>query len=88
MSGVTKIRGFFEVWVKKGSVIGEDLSKTFKYSRVYKNLDEDPRDFMVMIYAYDSEGDTNWVWDESNNLLPNIRLVCTLKADLSGVQNF
>ena len=88
MSGITGINGFFETWAKKGSVIREELSKTFEYSRLYKNLDEGLGTFPLIIYAYDGEGDTNWAWDESGNLLPNIRYVCTLKADLSGLQRF
>ena len=89
LSGVTKINGFFETWVKKGSVIGEDLSKTFKYYRTaVNNLDEDLAIFILEIYAYDGEGDTDWAWDESDYLLPNFRLVCTLKADLSGLQKY
>ena len=88
MSGVTRIDGFFRVWVKKGSVIGEELSKTFKYYRVFKNLDGVLDAFSLEIYAYDGEGVTAWALDESGNTLPNIRRVCTLKADLSGLQRF
>ena len=71
----------------KVSVIGEGLSESFEYCHVFRNVDEGlGGDFHVEIYAYDGEGDTYWVWDESNKLLPNIRHVCTLKADLSGLQ--
>ena len=82
------IAGFFKTWVKKGSVIGEELSRTFKYYRVFKNLDDGLGAFLVVIYAYDGEGDTDWGEDELGNLLPNIRRVCTLTADLSGLQRF
>ena len=88
MSGVTRIDGFFSTLVKKGSVIGEELSKTFKHYSVFKNLDEVPGTFSVEVYAYDGETDTERVWDESGNLWPNVRFVCTLKADLSGLQRF
>ena len=80
------IDGFFKTWVMKGSVIGEDLSKTFTYYHLYKNLDEGLGAFTLNICVYDGEGDTDWGWDESDNPLPNIRHVCTLKADLSGLQ--
>ena len=85
-SGVTYIDGLFETWVKKGSVIGENLSKTLNYCHVFKNADEGLRAFSFNIYAYDGEGHTDWLCDESGNLLPNIRRVCTLKADLSGLR--
>ena len=88
LSGVTCIDGFFRTWVKKGSVIGEELSMTFKYYRVFKNPDEELGTFSDEIYAYDGEGDTDWICDESNNMLPNTRLVCTLRADLSGLRRF
>ena len=87
MSGITRIDGFFVPCVKKGSVIGEELSKTFKFPKMFKDL-EGLHTFIVIIYAYDGEGDTDWVWDGSNNLSPNTRRVCTLKADLSGLQKF
>jgi hypothetical protein len=84
--GVNKITGFFDTWVKKNSVIGEELSKTFNYQRIYKTLDNGLGTFSVDIYAFDGEGETDWGRDESGSLLPHIRRVCTLKADLSGLQ--
>ena len=88
MSGVTKIDGFFVAWVKKGTVIGEELSKSIKRHRVFDTLDNHLGTFSLEIYAYDGEGDTDWAFDESDNLMPNIRHACTLKADLSGLQRF
>ena len=88
MSGVTRIDGFFETWVKKGSVIGEDLSKTIKFTSIFTNPDEVLGNFSIDIHAYDGEDVTDWLWDELDNVLPNFRRVCTLSADLSGLQNF
>ena len=87
-SGHTVIDGFFETWVKKNSVLGEELSKTVTYRCLYKTLDDGLGYFSMDVYACDGEGDTVWGWDESCNLLPNVRHVCTLKADLSGLQRF
>ncbi len=86
MSGLSRIDGFFSTWVKKNSVIGEELSKTFDYDRLYNTLDNSLGNFSLDIYAYDGEGDTDWARDESGNLLPNVRRVCTLTADLSGLR--
>ena len=86
LSGVNKISGVFDTWVKKNSVIGEELSKTFNYNYTYTTLDKGLDKFKVTIYAYDGEGDTDWAEDESGNLLPHIRRVCTVRADLSGLQ--
>ena len=88
MLGTNRIGGLFETWVKKNTVVGEELSKTFSYLRMFKTLDGGLGNFTAGIYAYDREGDPDWAWDESGNLLPNIRRVCTLKADLSGLQRF
>ena len=88
MSGRTVIDGFFQTWVKKNSVIGEELSKTFTYRRRYENLDNGLGYFSMDVHAYDEEGDIVWGWDESGNLLPNFRRVCTLWADLSGLRSF
>ena len=82
------ISGLFETWVKKNSVIGEELSKTFDYHQVYENLDIGLGTFSQEIFAYDGQDDTDWALDESDNLLPNIRRVCTLAADLSGLRKF
>ena len=82
------ISGLFQTWVKKNSVIGEELSITFEYQRVCENLDLDLGTFSQQIYAYDGQGDIYWVYDDSGDLLPNIRRVCTLAADLSGLRNF
>ncbi len=88
LSGVNRINGLFDTWVKKNSVIGEELSKTFSYRCTYKTLDHGLGTFCLEIYAYEGEGDTDWARDESGNLLPNIRRVCTLAADLSGLRRF
>jgi hypothetical protein len=101
-SGVNKITGFFDTWVKRvcsncclysithfcpqNSVIGDELSKTFNYQRIYKTLDHGLGSFSVDIYAWEGEGHIDWGRDESGNLLPNMRRVCTLKADLSNLQ--
>ena len=55
---------------------------------MFDTLDNHLGTFSLEIYAYDGEGDTDWAFDESNNLMPNIRHVCTLEADLSGLKKF
>ena len=62
------------------------MSKTISYYRIYETLDNGLGTLYLNIHAYDGEGDTDWAWDESGNLLPNFRRVCTLAADLSGLQ--
>ena len=88
LSGVTRIGGFFETWVKKGTVIGEELSKSIKRNRLFETLDNRLGTFSLKIYAYDGEDGIDCVVDESDNLIPNIHHACTLEADLSGLQNF
>ena len=85
------IAGRFTPIVKKNTVIREVLSNTRGLCHVYKTL-KDALDHIPMksmeIYAYDGDGDPDWTEDESGNLLPQMRRVCTLTADLSGLQNF
>ena len=88
LSGVKRIDGFFDTWVKKNSVIGEELSKIFDYECLYKTLDDDLGTSSVKIYAYDEEESPDWLQDESGYILPKFRHVCTLVADLSGIQKF
>ena len=85
-SGLTKIPGIFRALIKKNTVIGEELSKTTSCGRIYKALDDHLGTVSVNIYEYDGEGDTDWAKDESGNLLPHIRRVCRLSADLSGLR--
>ncbi len=82
------ITALFQTWVRKNSVIGEEVSKTFVYRHVFKTLDHDLGTFTLNVHAYDGEGNTDWAWDESGNLLPDFRRVCTLAADLSGLPRF
>ena len=86
LPGVDVIDGLFSTWVKKNSVIGEELCKTFNYKRVYKSLDSHLGTFSMKIYAYDGECNTEWLRDGSGNLLPNFHHVCTLTADMSDLQ--
>ena len=88
LSGVGRIFGFYETWVKKNLVIGEEWSQTFSYVCRYKTADISLGAFSMDIYAYDGEGDTDWALGEIGNLLPNFRRVCTLAADLSGLRRF
>jgi hypothetical protein len=87
--GIKRIDGFFDTWVKKGSVIGEEASKIFDYQQLYKELDASVLgDSTVKIYAYDGEGTPDWCHDEHGYMLPDFRHVCTLQADLSGLEKF
>ena len=88
LSGNKTLGGFFDTWVKKNSVIGEEWSRTFSYDGVFNARHSDLSTFSRDIYAYDGEGDTYWALDESGNLLPNFRRVCTIKADLSSLERF
>ena len=88
LPGGNYIIGVFETWVTKNAVIGEEVSKTFSYQHAYKTPDRDLGTFTLDIHAYDGEGDTYWAWDESRNLLPNFRRICTLTADMSGLRSF
>ena len=74
--------------VQRKDVIGEELSKTFKCFCEFKTLGSGLGTFAQDIFAYDAEGDTYWALDERGSLLPNIRRVCTLRVDLSGLQKF
>ena len=62
------------------------MTKGWYYGRRYKSIDNVLSNFSMDVLAYDGEGDTDWAYDESGNLLPNMRRVCTLHADLSGLR--
>ena len=55
---------------------------------MYKTLDNGLGTFSLNIYAFDGEGDPDWAQDETGKILPSIRRVCTLSADLSGLRRF
>jgi len=88
LSGEDTITGLFSPWVRKNSVIGEELSNTFGYFYRCKTPNIDLGACTLGIYAYDGEGDPGYAKDESGELLPNFRRVCTLAADMSGLRGF
>ena len=62
------------------------MRKIFSYERIYRSLDTRLDNFFVQIYAYDGEGTPDWLLDETGHVLPNFRPLCTLMADLSGLE--
>jgi hypothetical protein len=55
--------------VKKGTVIGDEISKTFHYQRIYKNVRNGLGSFSIDIYAYDGDGQIDWGRDEAGMFL-------------------
>ena len=64
------------------------MSETFNYEFLYKTLDTPLGSYSVKVYAYDGEGNPDWLEDESGFVLSQFRHVCTIVADLSALPKF
>lgn len=68
-------------------VVGEESSLSFNYFSIYNKMPTDLGTFSQDVYAYDGDGDIVWGRDEKGALAKDVRTVCTLRADLSGLRS-
>ncbi|CAG7852189.1 SubName: Full=Uncharacterized protein {ECO:0000313/EMBL:KIM25808.1} [Serendipita indica DSM 11827] len=85
--GSMKMVDLWETWLKKNHVVGEETSLTFNYFSIYKKMPSDLGTFSQDVFAYDGEDDIKWGRDEHGQLARDVRTVCTLRADLSGLRS-
>ncbi|KAG8849001.1 hypothetical protein FRC20_002402 [Serendipita sp. 405] len=85
-AGVKRIR-VFEVLIKKGAVLSNDWEKVSDHHRSYQSFPSDLGEFSTTIYAWEGQGETKWVVDANNQVIPGMRKFCSLKADLSRLRS-
>ncbi|KAG8760330.1 hypothetical protein FRC14_003342 [Serendipita sp. 396] len=85
--GTMKMVDLWETWLKRNHVVGEETSLSFNYFSIYKKIPSDLGTFSQDVFAYDGEEDIIWGRDDQGNLAKDVRVVCTLRADLSGLRS-
>ncbi|KIM25112.1 hypothetical protein M408DRAFT_331406 [Serendipita vermifera MAFF 305830] len=83
--GTKKIRVFDPV-VEKESILTNDWEKSIRYQTSYTTFPLDLERFSRNLYTWEGEGKSVWLRDQQGNLLPGMRHLCALMADLSGLK--
>ncbi|PVF93781.1 hypothetical protein CPB86DRAFT_818517 [Serendipita vermifera] len=76
----------FEPWLQKDTVIDEAWELVKVYYDRWDDLPEDLGDYKVDVYAWEGQGETTWLKDDRGNLLSQMRLLCTIQADLNPLR--
>ncbi|KAG8813319.1 hypothetical protein FRC17_001607, partial [Serendipita sp. 399] len=82
-SGETNINSKFSVILKKGQHIPQDYSVKHYFSQEFVEKPQTLGDYTVNLLAWEGDGVPEWITDVKGNVLPQIRRLCTLKADFT-----
>ncbi|KAG8816704.1 hypothetical protein FRC17_000214 [Serendipita sp. 399] len=82
-SGAKMLDGFFAPLILKDTPVANDFQKTFSFVRTYDSVPDTLAEFHEQIFAWEGTSSTRWTDDNSGNLLPQMRRLCILEADLS-----
>ncbi|KAG8838194.1 hypothetical protein FRB91_007749 [Serendipita sp. 411] len=82
-SGAKMLDGVFEPLIEKDTTVATDFQKTFSFTRLYDDVPDTLAEFQESIFIWEGEGQIHWTDGDRGNLLPNIRLLCTLEANMS-----
>ncbi|KIM20152.1 hypothetical protein M408DRAFT_334110 [Serendipita vermifera MAFF 305830] len=89
--GQMRVDGAFHAWIMKGTVLRETLAYKLPYHLAW-DIDTPKRDITgslgtagIEVFAWDRDGTSTWCKDEKGNVIKGMRLLCTLKADLSAL---
>ncbi|KAG9023828.1 hypothetical protein FS842_005636 [Serendipita sp. 407] len=76
----------FDALIPKGSVLTDEWEKVTSHHRSYNTFPTELGSFASTIYAWSGHGDTQWLTDLRDELLPGMRIFCKLKADFSPLR--
>ncbi|KAG8772201.1 hypothetical protein FRC20_002802 [Serendipita sp. 405] len=76
----------FDALIPKGSVLTDEWEKVTSHHRSYNTFPTELGSFASTIYAWSGQGDTQWLTDLRDELLPGMRIFCKLKADFSPLR--
>ncbi|KAG8829563.1 hypothetical protein FRC17_006389 [Serendipita sp. 399] len=82
-SGAKMLDGFFAPLILKDNPVANDFQKAFSFVRIYDSVPDTLAEFREQIFAWEGTSPTRWTDDNGGNLLPQMRRLCTLEADLS-----
>lgn len=79
MAGQSRI-WIFEHWTKKDTPLYRDWACHFMYRRLWEILPSSSEKYSLPVYVCDHDLGHSWMRDESGDLLPGIRILCTIEA--------
>ncbi|KAG8712280.1 hypothetical protein FRC11_000550 [Ceratobasidium sp. 423] len=83
--GMPVIPGAWSQVVRKATLDAEAVCRE-TYSNSYRTANPDLKSLSMDLYAYPGDDEPDWAWDADENLLPSFRKVCTISADLRGLE--
>ncbi|KIM19447.1 hypothetical protein M408DRAFT_43717, partial [Serendipita vermifera MAFF 305830] len=86
IDGVLRIPSKFRVLIRKGTRIESDFAVQDQAYRTSRTLQDLLTDFKSTIGVYDGDEVPQWITDTKGKRLSQMRHLCNLKADMSGLR--
>lgn len=86
-SGAQMLDGWFQTLVSKGTKMQGDFTHVASFYQLYDSLPAELGSYSRPVSIWEGENELSWVKDLEDNDLPQLRELCTIKANLSGIQN-
>ncbi|KIM25133.1 hypothetical protein M408DRAFT_331419 [Serendipita vermifera MAFF 305830] len=87
LDGTLSLSGKFTTFVSKGTRLQGDFTHVEGFSRFYRPVQDRLGSYSCNLAIWEGEGNPSWVIDLKGEELPQLRRLCILKADLSGLKN-
>ncbi|KAH7325425.1 hypothetical protein B0J17DRAFT_681320 [Rhizoctonia solani] len=84
--GMPVIPGAWSQVAHKGVALDAEATYREAYTNSYRTENPDLKSLSMDLYAYAGNDVPDWAWDKNENLLPKFRKVCTISADLRGLE--
>ncbi|KAL5632455.1 hypothetical protein ACGC1H_005424 [Rhizoctonia solani] len=85
-NGMPVVPGAWSQIVHKGVALDTEAVCKETYTSMYRTANPDLKSMSMDLYAYPGDDEPDWIWDENENQLPIFRKVCTISADLRGLE--
>ncbi|KIM19487.1 hypothetical protein M408DRAFT_83484, partial [Serendipita vermifera MAFF 305830] len=85
VDGSLRISDRFNVLIRKGTRMESDFAVQKQFYQISQTL-QNLHDFGYTIYAHDGDEVPRWISDSKGKTLPQMRDLCDLKADMSGLR--
>ncbi|CAG7852396.1 SubName: Full=Uncharacterized protein {ECO:0000313/EMBL:CCA75659.1} [Serendipita indica DSM 11827] len=90
VDGLQRISHVFDTWVQKGTTVDDGFSYTAEYHYSWPKIGYSKPKLAVEeveVYMWDRDTVPTWAKEENGSLTPGLRRICTVKADLSALNN-
>jgi len=91
VAGTEKIRGLFDIWVKKGDIVQANFQKIITYRNVFKTQPDFIDAYSIIVYQWNFPKEPlSWCRvdngkKEDGELMPGLSQLCCVTADLTDV---